>query len=365
MRPRTPTSNAEPLILVLNPGGGSTKVAICRGNRPVFRAVVRHAPSARSCTSGLLSQLPERRAAVEAALRDSRIPFGALDAISCIGGPLRPLSGGVYRVTKKVVRDIANGRVQTQHVSLLGPLLANELGDAYGIPAFFVDPVSVDEFWPVSRLTGLPDIRRKALSHALSIKAACRWAASLLGKSLNRTRFVVVHLGTGISVAACAGGRLVDTTNANEEGPFSTQRAGTLPTISLLRLEEHERREGRALADRINCRGGLVAHLGTDDLGEVETRVKKGDRLAREVYDAMVYNIAKSVGAYAAALRFRVDAVIMTGGMAQSSRLMRRIRLWVRDCAEHFIVLPGDRETEALADGARRVLCGETRPKPY
>lgn len=352
-------------MIAVDPGGGSTKLGVFRRRGPVFTREVVHPHKDLSRFHGVLDQLHYRLDAVIQILRVHRCDLRRVAAVISIGGPLKPLKSGIYKVTDAVVRDIGRGHVQTMHASLLGPLIAKAIADSTGIPAYFADPVSVDEFWPIARVTGLPSVRRKALSHALNIRRAAELAAARLGKPLARCLLVVAHLGTGISVAAVVRGKMVDTTNANEEGPFSPQRAGTLPTASLVRMcfsGEFSEPDLLALLQR---RGGLLAHLGTDDLKRIESRVRRGDRKARLVYGALAYNVGKAIGSYAVALRTKPDAIVLTGGMARSPALVGRISRWTAFLSPRQFVFPGEMEMRALAERAFQVLDGKVRPKTY
>jgi butyrate kinase len=353
------------LTLALNPGGGSTRVAVFRGRRKVVTRVVRHPQAELSRYRLVLDQYRLRKEAVDGLLRKAGIDHRSLEAVVSRGGPLLPLPGGVYRTTRRVVNDIRRGRVQTTHPSLLGPLVGHEFSEELGIPAYFVDPESTDEFWDISRVTGLKGVSRKALSHALSCRAVARKAARRLGKPYSRCSFVVAHLGTGITVAAHVRGRQVDATNANEEGPLSPQRAGTLPASALVALCFAGRRTEVDVLELLQRRGGLVSHFGTDEIEKVEGMVDRGSAQAALVYDALVYRVAKEIGAQAVACKGNVDAVVLTGGMANSKRLVRELRKWTRHISTRFFVYPGEEEMAALVDRLMDVLDGHEREKSY
>jgi len=353
------------LILVFNPGGGSTKVAVFRGRRKVMARAVRHPRTELSRYRSVLDQYRLREAAVSGVLKQAGINTRELDAVVSRGGPLLPLPGGVYRTSRRVVADIRRGKVQTTHPSLLGPLVGHELSEQLGIPAYFVDPESTDEFWDISRITGLKGVYRRALSHALSCRAVAHKAARRLGKPYSRCKFVVVHLGTGITVAAHVRGKQVDATNANEEGPFSPQRAGTLPASALVSLCFAGRHTESDVLELLQRRGGFVSHFGTDDIEKVERLADRGNVQAVLVYDALVYRIGKEIGAYAVACKGHVDAVVLTGGMANSKRLVRELRKWTRHISPHFFVFSGEEEMTALVDRLMDVLDGHEREKSY
>ncbi|UCG42268.1 MAG: butyrate kinase [candidate division WOR-3 bacterium] len=353
------------LILVLNPGGGSTKVAVFSGRREVLSEVVRHSQAELSRYRLVLDQYRLRKQAVDGVLKQAGIDPRSLGAVVSRGGPLLPLPGGVYRTSRRVVTDIRRGRVQTTHPSLLGPLVGHEFSEELGIPAYFVDPESTDEFWSISRVTGLKGVTRKALSHALSCRAVAHNAARRLGKPYSRCNFIVVHLGSGITVAAHVRGRQVDATNANEEGPFSPQRAGTLPTAPLVALCFAGRYTEADVLELLQRRGGLVSHFGTDEIEEVERLVDRGNVQAALVYDALVYRIAREIGAYAVTCKGHVDAVVLTGGMANSKRLVRGLKRWAKHVSTRFFVFPGEAEMAALVGRLMDVFDGHEREKSY
>jgi butyrate kinase len=353
------------LILALNPGGGSTKIAVFRGRRKVVAEVVRHPQTELSRYRFVLDQYRLRKDAVDGVLKQLGIDPQSLEAAVSRGGPLLPLPGGVYRTTRRVVNDIRRGRVQTTHPSLLGPLVGLEFSEELGIPAYFVDPESTDEFWDVSRVTGLKGVYRKALSHTLSCRAVAHKAARRLGKPYSRCRFVVAHLGTGITVAAHVLGRQVDATNANEEGPFSPQRAGALPASSLVALCFVGRHTEADVLELLQRQGGLISHLGTDEIEKVERLVDRGSVQAARVYDSMVYQIAKEVGAHAVTCSGKVDAVVLTGGMANSRRLVRELKKWTKHISPHFFVYPGEEEMTAMVCRLMDVFDGHESERSY
>jgi butyrate kinase len=376
-------------ILAINPGGGSTKIGVYDNLKPVFEENVRHSPEELRGCPGVLDQYELRKTAVMSTFCGKDFDPMTLDAVVARGGTINPVPGGIYRITQQVVADIRAGRVQTMHPSLLGPLIAWELAAMVGKPAYFVDPESLDEFWEVSRLSGLPEIPRRALSHALSVKAVAKQAAQKLGRRYEQCRFVIAHLGTGITIAAHLKGRQVDASNANEDGPMAPQRSGALPAEGLVglalgelgRKSEVRGRESaclsveewrsavsgqrKAVLDRVQRHGGLLAYLGTDDIRKVEERIDKGDKRAKLVYDAMVYQIAKEIGAYSVVLKGRTDAIILTGGMTLSRRLVRELRSWIRHLAPRIVVFPGEEEMKALVSAVLRLHKGLEKERIY
>lgn len=350
------------VVLVVNPGSTSTKLALWSEAGCSHQEELAHDPAEIAAILRIADQLPTRLAAARAFLAGAGEP--ALAAVVGRGGPLRPLEGGTYAVDEAMAADLAAARYG-EHASLLGGLIARALAAERGLPAFVVDPVSVDELDPVARLSGLPEIERLGRSHALSLKAVSRLAAAELGRPLAATRFAAAHLGGGISVAALRGGRIVDVNDALlGMGPFTPYRAGALPLRGVLDLAFAPNTSRGQVEKRLRAESGLYAYLGTGDLIEVEARIAAGDARAKAVFDAMAYQIAKELGAVAAALGLGLDGVILTGGMSKSALLVGRLRERVGALGP-FFVYPGEREMEALALGALRVLRGEEAARAY
>jgi butyrate kinase len=279
------------------------------------------------------------------------------------GGLLRPVVSGTYEVNELMIKDGKEGYLG-EHAANLGPVLAFGIGWDLGIPSYMVDPPSVDEFEPLARLSGHKDIPRLSLAHALNIKATARLAAADMGKDLHDVDLIVAHLGGGISVCPLKQGRIVDANDANSGGPFSPERAGTVPSMGLIDYifdNELSREEAkRALIGR----AGLVSYLGTNSAKEVEERVVAGDADAAVVYEAMAYQIAKEIGAMATVLRGKVDAIILTGGLAGS----RMLTDWITERAGFIApikIYAGEDEMQALVLGCLRVLKGIEKPKTY
>ncbi|MBN1337657.1 MAG: butyrate kinase [Deltaproteobacteria bacterium] len=338
-------------ILVVNPGGGSTRVALFDGEVEVHRAEV-PAGAAATPAEDLAARLEAVRAAMDG------WDLARLHAVVGRGGPIRPVRAGTWRVDDRLVADVLAGRVLAEHPSNLGAPLAAALAAGSGCPAFVVDPVSVDELEPAARITGLPELPRRSLFHALNVRSVARRHADALGRPLAELVLVVAHLGSGVSVALVSQGRVVDVNNSADEGPFSARRAGGLPAMALLDLVEADPACIPAFKRRMMSEAGLVAHLGTADLAKAEQRAKEGDGQAALVLDALALQVAKAVGALAAEARGRVDGILITGGMARSDRLVGDIAArvaWIAPVAGY----PGEAEMEALATAAARVLDGE------
>lgn len=351
-------------VLAVNPGGMSTKVAVYEGDERVFDAAVEHPREELARFETIPDQLDYRKDAIERALADAGQTGRPFDAVVGRGGLLRPIPSGVFAVNDDMIEDARVG-FQGQHASNLGALLAKALSADLGGVAFIADPVSVDEFGPLARYSGLRDIERKSLSHALNIKATAKKAAARLAKPLASLNLIVAHLGSGISITPLERGRIVDASNASSGGPFSPERTGGLPLVETLdyMLERGygpERMKAVALKE-----GGLQSYLGTNRLPEVIERIERGDARAREVVDAMAYQIAKEIGAMSTVLRGDIDAIVVTGAMAHSEHLVSLVRERVAFLAEDFLVLPGENELESLAEGALSVLRGEERARVY
>jgi len=353
------------IILAINPGGGSTKVAVFRDSRKLLSEEIVHPPTVLARYKMILDQYRLRKETVLNALETHDFDRTTIDAIVSRGGPLLPLRGGVYRVNERVVADIRRGKVQTIHPSLLGPLVAYELGEELEIPAYFVDPESTDELWDIARLTGLKGLDRRALSHALSCRTVAQSAARRLKKRYNRCNFVVAHLGTGITVAAHVKGRQVEASNANDDGPFSPQRTGTLPVSGLVRMCFSGRYSEREVLNLLQRRGGLLSYLGTDDMRDVEKLLARRNRQATQVYEAMVYQIAREMGACAVACHGKVDAVVITGGLAKSKRLVGDLKKWTKFISSRTFVFPGEEEMPAMAARLLAVLSGREKERSY
>lgn len=357
----------EPLVLTINPGSTSTKVALFRGEECWVEANL-SAPGD-GLSLGVWETFPERLRAVREWLGEVRVSPGELKAVVGRGGLLRPVEGGTYRVDEAMLADARNN-LQGLHASNTGCALAWELAveasetAGLSVPAFVVDPVSTDEFSELARLSGLREIPRRALSHALSIHALVREVCRREGRPVEGSSFLVAHLGGGISICPVRDGRILDANNANSGGPFSPCRAGGLPTQELLDLALSGRYSHRELRDLTLRRGGLMSHLGTDDAREVEARVEAGDSHARLVYEAMAYQIAKEIGAMATVLKGDVERILLTGGLAKSSLLVQ----WIRERVAFLAPVEVWSEVEemrALALGALRVLRGEEPAKEY
>ncbi|SKA82600.1 butyrate kinase [Paucidesulfovibrio gracilis DSM 16080] len=343
-------------ILAINPGGTSTKIAVFDGAEERLNVNVKHAEDELHRFAAVFDQLPLRRQAILDVLKAQGVALEDLAAVVGRGGLLRSVSGGTYAVNQAMVDDLRNA-VSGEHPSNLGPVLAKDIADPLGIPSFIVDPVSVDEFDEVARVSGLADIERPSWLHALNHKAVCRKVAGELGGSYADFNFIVAHLGSGISIAAHRRGRMVDGSGGRSNGPFSPERCGSLPAYPLVGLCFSGKYTHEELVRKISTQAGMFDYLGTKDMVEIERRYAEDDADAVLALNAFVLQTCKDIGGYAAALEGKVDRIIVTGGIAHSDLILRLIRervQWIADVA----VVPGEMEMQALALGALRVLDG-------
>lgn len=356
------TSNIN--ILVINPGSTSTKVAIYRDEVLQWQETLNYPIEDLKEYSSSLDQIQFREEDIQSLLNKKQVDMSSLSAVVGRGGPFRPMESGTYRVIKAVLQDVFEGRVLADHISNIGIILADHFAQKANVPAYFVDPVCVDEFEPLARYSGMPEIERRSLLHALNIKAVARKTAEKIGKAIDELDCIVAHLGGGISICALKMGRMVDVNNANEEGPFSPERCGTLPSSSLAKLCFSGKYDYTTIKKRIVGQGGLSAYLGTNDLREVWQWIDGGAHEAQIVLEAMAYQIAKEIGAMATVLSGHVDAVILTGGVCRDERLMEWVEKRICFIAPVYR-WPGEFEMEALALGVLRVLRGEEAEKEY
>lgn len=350
---------AEFRILVLNPGSTSTKIAVYANERAEWVRCLEHSDGEMEPFRGrpVLDQLDFRRKHIAAELAAAEYALNAFDAVAGRGGLMRPMPSGTFRVNQDMLDDLESA-AQGEHASNLGAFLAQTIAAQGRAEAFIVDPVSVDELSDRARISGTALLERHSLSHALNTKAVARRYARERGRRYADLRLVIAHLGSGISVSAHEGGRMVDVNLAGQEGPMSTERAGGLQWNPVVKLCFSGRFTQDGLYNALFREGGIYSYLGTKDLREVEQRITAGDARAALIFEAMVYQVAKEIGAMAAALNGRVDAVLLTGGLARSEKLIAQLRAAVEWIAP-VVVYPGEDELQALAEGALRVLRGE------
>jgi butyrate kinase len=351
-------------IFVINPGSTSTKVALYEDAKCLWTDAQRYDTAVLERFASVMDQEQFRYDAIVKALESKKVRPGDFSAVVGRGGVMKPVKGGTYIVNQLMLDDLRNGG----HASNLGAPLAVRFAEAAGdsVPAFIVDPVVVDEMADEARLSGLPEMPRISIFHALNQKAVARRAAAELKKPLTECNFVVAHMGGGVSIGAHEKGRVIDVNNALDgDGPMSPERAGALPVGGLITLCFSGRYTLEEVRRKINGKGGLVAHLGTNDLREVERRIGAGDSHAALVFDALCLQLAKEIGRCAVVLKGQVDAVILTGGLAYSDRLCASLTSRTGFIAPVVLRYPGEDEMQALAEGALRVLRGEEAPMEY
>lgn len=352
-------------MLAVNPGSTSTKFAVFAGSRQERSWNVRHSDADLAPFRGrpILDQFSFRLKLIEEEIQSAGYAARCFDAIAGRGASIGPVSGGAYAVNDAMLEELRL-TPRLEHASNLGAFLARAIADKAGVGAFIVDPVSVMEWPEHALLSGLALIERQCQWHALNTRAVIRRFARERQTAHQELRLVVANMGSGISVSAHADGRMLDVADPGNEGPFSAERAGSLPTRELVRLCFSGRFTKEQVYAMLQSEGGLYSYLGTKDLAEVERRIDAGDSRAALVFEAMVSQIAKEVGAMAAVLTGRVDGVLLTGGMAHSTRLVDAIRPRVEWIAP-VSVYPGEDELRALAEGVLRVLRGEETVREY
>ncbi|MDD3653651.1 MAG: butyrate kinase [Desulfotomaculaceae bacterium] len=352
------------MTLIINPGSTSTKLAVYRNLEPLYSETLRHSSDELAAFAGIIEQFNYRRKIIMDALMKSGIRAAELDAVVGRGGILRPMPGGTYLVNEEMLRDL-RAQARGAHASNLGGLIAQAIASEWGIPAYIVDPVCIDEMEPVSRISGMPDNPRESLFHALNHKAVARRAAAEMGKDYNEINLIVAHLGGGISVGAHSRGRVIDVNNALAgEGPFTPERSGGLPVGRFVEMCYSGLYTKEEMMKKLVGKGGLAAYLETSDALAVEKRIAEGDSWARLVYEAMGYQVAKEIGACGAVLKGEVDAIVITGGIAHSKLLVQ----WIKERVSFIApvkVFPGENEMEALAAGGLRVLTGDEQASIY
>ncbi len=344
-------------VLVINPGATSTKLAVFEEEQPLARHTIEHAAGELAPFSHVIEQKEYRMRLIRAWLANAGYAAADFDAICARGGLLRHIPSGTYRVTDAVLRDVIDPPYG-EHASNLGVVLADELAREAGIPAYFVDPVSTDELQDVARISGFAGMERESFFHALNQKSIAREAAGLLDKAYEDCNLIVVHMGGGVSVAAHEKGRVVDMFNVKDDGSFAMDRAGALPVNAVINYCFSGRTKAE-VKKTLGTEAGVYSYLGTRDFREVEARAFSGDDHARLIFDALAYQHAKDIGSMAAVLRFAIDAIVFTGGMANSTRLCDAIAAYISPLAP-ILRLPGEQELLSLARGALRVLHGES-----
>lgn len=353
-------------ILALNPGSTSTKIALFDGAKEIFTKTLRHTSEELSCFENVIDQFEFREKAILDALDAAGVSLKELSAVVGRGGLLRPVSSGVYAVNDDMIKDLKSA-CYGEHASNLGGIIARSIAQKAGggCPAYITDPVVVDELSDVARVGGHPMFPRLSIFHALNQKAVAKLYAKDNGADYNSLNLVIAHLGGGVSVAAHSKGKVVDVNNAlYGEGPFSPERSGGISALQMAKACYSGKYTFDEIKKIISGKGGVVAHLGTNSFIDVEKRIEAGDEKAKLVAEAFLYNVAKAIGSMAAALSGKVDAIVITGGIAYGKTLMKKLTDYVSFIAP-VRIYPGEDEMGALAGNALAVIEGMEDVKTY
>ena len=350
--------------LIINPGSTSTKIGVFEDETLLFEETLRHTTEEIAQFPTIVDQKDFRKKIITDLLASKNFDMKSLNMVVGRGGMLKPIPGGTYAVTDELLHDLVIGK-QGQHASNLGGILAREIGDSLGIPSFIVDPVVVDELAPVARFSGVPELPRTSVFHALNQKAVAKRYAKEIGKPYESLRLIVVHMGGGVSVGAHLYGKVVDVFNALDgDGAFSPERAGAVPSGALIKMCFSGKYTEKEVYSKIVGKGGFNAYLGTNDMREVTKRANAGDEAAKAAKEAFLYQVSKNIGSMACVLYGKVDQIILTGGIAYGADVCAAIQERCGFIAP-FTVYPGEDELLALAQGGLRVLRGEEEAKQY
>jgi len=353
------------LILAINPGSTSTKFSLFEEEKLIFEKTLRHSVGELKDFVRITDQFYFRKGLIMSELSDRNIDLGRIAAVVGRGGLVKPIESGIYRVNQKMKDDLTAG-LMGQHASNLGGLIADEIATSLCCAtAYIVDPVVVDELQSIARISGHPEIERKSIFHALNQKATARIYAASRNRSYEDLNLIIAHMGGGISVGAHKNGRVIDVNNAlNGDGPFSPERSGGLPSGQLVDLCFSGRFTHDELKEMLTGEGGMMAYLGTNNFMEVCKMAENGDKKAILISKAASYQIGKEIGAMAAVLDGKVDAIILTGGMAYQESNINNIRTMVSFIAE-VVVYPGEDELKSLAFNGLLALDGKIEIKDY
>ena len=350
--------------LIINPGSTSTKIGVFEDETLLFEETLRHSTEEISGFAAIVDQKDFRKKIITDLLESRDFDLKSLNVVVGRGGMLKPIPGGTYTVTDALLEDLKVG-VQGQHASNLGGILAREIGDSIGVPSYIVDPVVVDELMPVSRLSGVPELPRVSIFHALNQKAVAKRYAKEIGKPYESLRLIVVHMGGGVSVGAHIDGKVVDVFNALDgDGAFSPERAGAVPNGALVKMCFSGKYTEKEVYGKLVGKGGFNAYLGTNDMREVTRMANEGNEDAKLAKAAFLHQVAKDIGSMACVLKGKVDQIIVTGGIAYGADVVASLRESAEWIAP-FTVYPGEDELLALAQGALRVMNGEEQVCEY
>ncbi|WP_459479900.1 butyrate kinase [Clostridium saccharoperbutylacetonicum] len=351
-------------LLIINPGSTSTKIGVYENEKELFEETLRHTNEEIKRYDTIYDQFGFRKEVILNVLKEKNFDIKTLSAVVGRGGLLKPMEGGTYVVNDTMIEDLKVG-VQGPHASNLGGIIAKSIADEINVPSFIVDPVVTDELSEVARLSGVPELPRKSIFHALNQKAVAKRYGKESGKGYENLNLVVVHMGGGVSVGAHKDGRVVDVNNTLDgEGPFSPERAGSVPGGDLIKMCFSGKYTEAEVYNKIVGKGGFVGYLETNDVKGVIDKMEAGDKECEKIYKAFVYQISKAIGEMSVVLEGKVDQIIFTGGIAYSPTLVPDLKAKVEWIAP-VTVYPGEDELLALAQGAIRVLDGEEKAKVY
>ena len=350
--------------LIINPGSTSTKIGVFEDETLLFEETLRHSTEEIANYASIVDQKDFRKQIILDLLKEKAFDIHSLQVVVGRGGMLKPIPGGTYAVSDGLLEDLKIGK-QGQHASNLGGILAREIGDSIGVPSYIVDPVVVDELMPISRYSGVPELPRTSVFHALNQKAVAKRYAKEQGKAYDSLNLIVVHMGGGVSVGAHEKGRVVDVFNALDgDGAFSPERAGAVPTGALIKMCFSGEYTEKEVYKKVVGNGGFNAYVGTNDMRDVEKMVQGGDQKAAEVREAFIMQVAKNIGSMACVLKGQIDQIIITGGMAYDKVVVGGLKERAGFLAP-ITVYPGEDELLALAQGALRVMSGEEKAMEY
>ena len=350
--------------LIINPGSTSTKIGVFEDETLLFEETLRHSTEEIAQYASIVDQKDFRKQIILDLLAKKNFDINSLQVIVGRGGMLKPIPGGTYAVSDELLEDLKIGK-QGQHASNLGGILAREIGDSIGVPSYIVDPVVVDELMPIARYSGVPELPRTSVFHALNQKAVAKRYAKEKGVSYDSLNLIVVHMGGGVSVGAHEKGRVIDVFNALDgDGAFSPERAGAVPSGALIKMCFSGQYTEKEVYKKIVGNGGFNAYLGTNDMRDVAKMIADGDAHADEVREAFILQVCKNIGSMSCVLKGKVDQIIVTGGIAYNKEVVDKMEERAGFIAP-FTVYPGEDELLALAQGALRVLNGEEKAMKY
>jgi len=349
-------------ILVINPGSTSTKIAVYEDKKSLFVESIEHTQTEMSKFPNIISQYEMREKLILEVVKKYHIELNSLSAVVARGGLLPPVKSGAYEVTDDMVWQLTYAP-QNEHASNLGAVISDAISKSTGIPAYIYDPVTVDELEPIARITGLPEMERKGMGHNLNMRATAMKYAEKINRPYEELTLIVSHLGGGITESLHKNGRMIDMIS-DDEGSFSPERAGGLPIFQVIKMATSEGQNYKSMMKKVRNQGGLMGYFGVTDTRLIEERADSGDEKAALILEAMAHNVAKNIGKLAVVVSGKVDAILLTGGIAYSEKITG----WIRERVEFIgpvVVIPGENEMESLAMGALRVLNGEEKANKF